>query len=50
MSRGLYNCGMKHWQAIFYAFAAKPWHLIVFAMVGFLSFFYAGTRHDAPKR
>ena len=41
---------MTHWQDMLYAFAAKPWHLILLAMVGFLGFFYADTRHQNSKR
>ena len=44
------NPEMEALQSIVYAFAAKPWHLIVFAMIGFVTFFLMRTRSDIPKR
>ena len=28
----------------------KPWHLIVFAIAGFLFFYFIGTQDNKPKR
>jgi hypothetical protein len=41
---------MKLWQNIVFAFVAKPWHLIVFALVAFLAFYFMGTQPNVPKR
>jgi hypothetical protein len=40
---------MTHWQDVVYAFAAKPWHLIVLAAFGFVGFYFAGSRRDGSR-
>jgi hypothetical protein len=43
-----YHCDMNLWHTV--VFGIRPWHLILFAIAGFVFFYHLGTRRNSTKR